>query len=255
MSVRTLAAALTVLVAVGCSDTTEPEVVAPDAQPELANANASPNAADMRTYEVTIANLTGGQPLTPPLAVTHRRAADVFEVGQPASFGVKEIAENGNLPPLVSALEGSRHVSDLVVAVAGDPPPVLPGTSVTFVIEAEEGAQFFSFVSMLICTNDGFTGMDSKKLPNRVGDQVVFETAGYDAGTEINTEDFANIVPPCPPLTGVVSTDPGAGMSDPTLAENGVIHHHPGVSGGNDLLAGLHGWMDPVARVTIRRID
>ena len=255
MFVRTIAAALTVLVAVGCSDTMEPEVLTADGQPEFANANASPKAADMRSYEVTIANLTAGQPLTPPLAVTHRRAADVFEVGEPASFGVKEIAENGNLPPLISALEGSRHVSDLVVAVAGDPPPVLPGGSVTFQISAENGAQFFSFVSMLICTNDGFTGLDSKKLPERVGDQVVFETAGYDAGSEINTEDFADIVPPCPALTGVATMDTGSGMSDLTLAEGGVLRHHPGVSGGDDLLAGLHGWTDPVARVTIRRVD
>ncbi|MBT8462090.1 MAG: hypothetical protein KJO44_06155 [Gemmatimonadetes bacterium] len=49
--------------------------------------------------------------------------------------------------------------------------------------------------------------------------------------------------------------DTGSGMSHPALAENGVIRHHPGVSGGNDLLTGLHGWTDPVARVTIRRID
>ena len=127
--------------------------------------------------------------------------------------------------------------------------------NLTFQIEAEKGAQFFSFVSMLICTNDGFTGLDSRKLPNRVDEQIMFETAGYDAGTENNTEDYADIVPPCPPLTGVASTDPGSGMSNPALAENGVIRHHAGVSGGTDLQAGLHGWTNPVARVTIRRVD
>ncbi len=255
MRVRSLTVVLAVLVAAACSETLDPVSTGPEAEAAFANANASPNAADMRSYEVTVYNLSAGQPLTPPLAVTHRRAADVFEVGQPASFGVKEIAENGNLAPLMSALNGSRHVSDLVVAVAGDPPPVLPGGSVTFQIDAEGGAQFFSFVSMLICTNDGFTGLDSKKLPERIGDQVVFDAAGYDAGTEINTEDFADIVPPCPPLTMVESTDPGTGMSNPALAENGVIRHHPGVTGGVDLQAGLHGWTDPVARVKIRRTD
>jgi hypothetical protein len=255
MPARFLAVAFAVLAAAACTDTMEPTALTSELGPEFASANASPKAADLRTYEITIYNLTGGPPLTPPLAVTHRRAADVFEVGEAASFGVKEIAENGNLAPLVSDLEEARHVSDFVVAVAGDPPPVLPGGSVTFQIGAEGGAQFFSFVSMLVCTNDGFTGLDSKKLPNQVGEQLVFESAGYDAGTELNTEDFADIVPPCPPLTGVASTDPGTGMSDPALAENGVIRHHPGVSGGVDLLAGLHGWMNPVARITIRRID
>ena len=75
------------------------------------------------------------------------------------------------------------------------------------------------------------------------------------AGTEVNTEDFADLVPPCPALTGVMSTDMGTGMSNPALAENGVIRHHDGVAGGDDLQAGLHGWQDPVARVTIRRTD
>ena len=45
------------------------------------------------------------------------------------------------------------------------------------------------------------------------------------------------------------------GNSNPALAENGVIHMHGGVSGGDDLQSGLHGWTGPVARVTIRRID
>jgi hypothetical protein len=255
MHVRSLVALLALLTAAACDGMVEPSASDSSAEPDLASANASPRASDQRTYEVTVYNLTSGQPFTPPAAATHRRAADLFQVGSAASYEVKEIAENGNLAPMVTALESSRHVSDVVVAVAGDPPPVLPGGSVTFEIEAEDGAQFFSFVSMLICTNDGFTGLDSRKLPNRLYEQVTFDIAAYDAGTEVNTEDFADIVPPCPPLTGVASSDPGAGMSDPTLAENGVIRHHPGIMGGDDLQTGLHGWSEPVGRVSIRRVD
>jgi hypothetical protein len=44
-------------------------------------------------------------------------------------------------------------------------------------------------------------------------------------------------------------------MSNPALAEGGVITHHPGISGGNDLVPGVHGWTDPVARVTITRVN
>ena len=39
-------------------------------------------------------------------------------------------------------------------------------------------------------------------------------------------------------------------MSNPDLAEGGVVAMHPGVSGGNDLTAS-HMWNDPVAEVTI----
>ena len=255
MRMRVLLPAVAVLAAAACNDMTEPTSPELQLDPAFANANASESASDMRSYEITVSNLTSGQPFTPPAAVTHRGAVDLFEAGDAASYEVKEIAENGNLGPLLMALDENKHVSSVVVAVAGDPPPVMPGSSVTFEIEAEDGAQFFSFVSMLICTNDGFTGLDRVKLPNQVGASATYMAGAYDAGTEINTEDFADIVPPCPPLTGVPSTDPGAGMSNPALAENGVISHHAGVSGGVDLQAGLHGWTDPVARITIERLD
>ncbi len=254
MGKRILLPAL-VLLAAACNDMSEPTSPELALEPAFASENASPAASDMRTYEVTIENLTSGQPFTPPLAATHRRAIDLYEVGQPASFGLKEIAENGNLGPMIDRLEASKDVSDIVVAVAGDPPPLMPGASVTFEIEAEDGAQFFSFVSMFVCTNDGFTALNAVKLPNQLGASSTYELGAYDAGTEINTEDFVDIVPPCPLLTGVPSMDPGSGTSNPALAENGVIHPHAGIAGGVDLLAGLHGWTDPVARITIERLD
>ncbi len=249
--------AIVAVAAFGCSDggqLTEP-TSEPDTDPSFVVSPPGRGAGNARTksYEVTIENLTGGQPLTPPVIATHRRATRIFKVGRAASFELKEIAENGNIDPLVDALEANRHVASVVVAVAGDPPPILPGGSVTVSITSTRGANFISFASMLICTNDGFTGVDSRRLPKRVGQTLVLESDGYDAGTEINTEDFADIVPPCPPLTSVPSSDPGTGMSDPSLAEGDVIRHHPGILGGDDLMPGLHGWTDPVAKITITR--
>lgn len=209
--------------------------------------------AVVATYSVRIENLTTGQPLTPPLLVTHRPAVDLFTVGEPASEGVSEIAENGNLAPLLSALQESRHVIDTVVA-AGAPPPLLPGSSIEIELDSRLGAKRLSFVSMLICTNDGFTGIDSLFLPQQVGASTTLRTDAYDAGSEINTEDFADIVPPCPPLTGVDSDEVGTAEPQPALDEGGVIRHHPGISGGADLLPAVHGWTDPVAEVTVTRV-
>jgi hypothetical protein len=56
--------------------------------------------AGEREYEVTITDETSGQPLTPPVVATHHGKHAVFDVGQPASVGVREIAENGNSAPL-----------------------------------------------------------------------------------------------------------------------------------------------------------
>lgn len=155
---------------------------------------------------------------------THSGGTGIFSVGQPASLGVKEIAENGNLAPLIAALEADPRVSHPVAAGAPLVPPGPPlfGTfddEVTLTIEADPEARFLSYVSMLICTNDGFTGIDRLRLPNQVGDALSVATASYDAGTGVSTEDFADIVPPCQPLMGVSSGEPGTGMSDPALAE------------------------------------
>jgi hypothetical protein len=226
----------------------------------LATASLAAADAPVATYEVTITDLTAGQPLTPPIVATHRAATSMFTVGQPASFALKEIAENGNLAPMISQVESDKHVADSAAASAPLVPAGLPGSamfgdSVTLTVSASEGAKFLSFASMLICTNDGFTGVDSLRLPKDVGDAVIVRSAGYDAGTELNTEDFADIVPPCQGLVGVSSGEPGTGTSNPALAEGGVIHHHPGIVGGADLLPAVHGWTDPVAEITVERVS
>lgn len=215
---------------------------------------ASPS---IKTYEITIDNLTNGQPFTPPVVATHRRPVDLFENGEPASFEVKEIAENGNVTALADALAADKHVfeSKVVPSPTGPGPILHDGGTLTFQITASPPAKYLSFVSMLICTNDGFTGLDSQRLPIKVGDSVAVLINAYDAGTEINTEDFADMVPPCQGLVGVMSGDAGTGTSDPTLAEGGVITAHPSVVGGVDLDPVVHGWTDPVASVVITRID
>jgi hypothetical protein len=221
-----------------------------------AGANAS------RMYSVTIQDLTDGQPLTPPVVATHRGKHQLFRVGQPASVGVREIAENGNNAPLLAFLDADpfRRIADF--EQAGDGPLVpedKPGAGmfpdeVTFTIRGSERARYLSFVSMLVCTNDGFTGVNSLRLPRKVGQEAEKETAGYDSHTERNTEDFAHIVPPCQGLIGVSSGEAGTDVSDPDLAEGGVIAHHRGIRGGADLDPAVHGWRDPVARISVERV-
>ena len=117
-----------------------------------------------RTYEVTVENLTPGQIFTPPIWATHTKRVDFVEVGQPAPYGVKEIAENGNLEPLDYAWSLARGVRDHGIAPDG---PVTGGTSRTFEITAPGNAKRLTTISMVVCTNDGFTGLDSQKLPAR----------------------------------------------------------------------------------------
>jgi hypothetical protein len=216
-----------------------------------------------RSYDVTIRDLTDGQPLTPPVVATHAGKHPIFEVGQPASVGVREIAENGNNAPLLAQLDADpfdqisrfKQAGDGPLVPAGKPGSAMFDDRVSFTINASRKAHRLSFVSMLVCTNDGFTGIDSVKLPEAKGDKVSKATKGYDAHTERNTEDYADIVPPCQSLIGddAGENDAGTGVSNPALAEGGVIRHHQGIQGTDDLDPAIHGWTDPVARIKIER--
>ncbi len=78
----------------------------------LAVAPAGASGPPVATYAVTIENLTDGQPFTPPVIATHRAATGMFTVGQPASFALKQIAENGDLGPMIDLLGSDKHVFD-----------------------------------------------------------------------------------------------------------------------------------------------
>jgi hypothetical protein len=100
---------------------------------------------------------------------------------------------------------------------------------------------------MLVCTNDGFGGIDGNRLPTRIGSERTYQARAFDAGTEMNTELFADLVPPC---DGDSTT--GTGTSNPALAEGGTIGRHAGIQGVGDL-ADAHDWSGPVVQITIER--
>ncbi len=210
-------------------------------------ATGGSSAQEMVSYSVTIENLTDGQPFTPPVVVAHADQFDLFEMGQAASAEVQAIAENGNNDPLVEMASSSPNVFAHTVGTG----PVMPGESATLTIQAPSGS-YLSALFMLICTNDGFSGLDALMLP--ASGSVTVDADAYDAGTEQNTEDFADIVPPCQGLIGVSSGDEGTGMSNPALAEGGVISMHAGIEGGTDLTVADHGWTDPVARIMVTTV-
>ncbi len=217
-------------------------------------ANAATGQAGEAMYRVTVYNLTEGQPFTPVFSAVHRNSLSLFEVGQPASFEIQQIAENGNLGPMVDFAGTNRHVVDAAVHAGPPPGPVMPGAMLEFDVSGRTGAKYLSLVAMLICTNDGFTGVSGIRLPKKVGDVATMDAYGYDAGTEMNTEAWGDLVPPCAPLTGF-GPQGGTGMSNPDLAEGGVITMHGGIAGDTDLQADPHGWAGPVATIMVERIS
>ena len=216
---------------------------------------------DAATYRVTVTNTTDAdiQPLSPPAVALHNRAADVFEVGDAASEGVERIAENGDFSVLVSALEDVNQVFGVGVASRtsdGQIGPILDDATASVEIQGPAGNGLrLSLVSMLGCTNDGFTGLDAVELPERVGETVTYMSDGYDAGTEQNNEAKGYLAPGCVQLT--TGEPGGSGGDQPAVAEDDVIRHHPGLSSmtdGDDILGEQHQWTNPVATIEIERI-
>ncbi len=212
------------------------------------DANAA-RISSPETYDITITNLTSGQPLSPAVLVTHVRRVSLFSAGTHATAGIQAIAEDGN--PAVSAamLTGARGVYDVVQTAApvhrigGPGPNVLQAT-----ITADREHRYFSLATMLICSNDGFAGVNTVALPS--DDQpVTYYAQGYDAGTERNSEAGSDIVPPCFGIGPVSGPAGGAGRK----AETRVVRMHPGFHGEGELVPSEHGWQGPVAMVTIQR--
>lgn len=208
-------------------------------------------------YEVTIENLATGQPLSPPVAATHRNSASLFNVGELASPEIEAIAEDGDAGPAAALLAGLPQTTQVVALGA----PLTPhGTQVgdftdtaVFEIWARPGDRL-SLATMLICTNDGFTGLDRGHLPYH--GSAMFYAHAYDAGTEENTEMSTDIVDPCSALGPVPLNGDPNGNEDAAVDSmpHTAIHMHPGISGSGDLLP-AHEWNGPIARITVERLD
>ncbi len=194
------------------------------------------------TYKVTIQNVTKGIVFTPFLTATHSNSISFYDVGSAASEPLAAIAEGGNIGPLKDILDGATNV---VTATAASEGLLFPGDSVELTIEANRRRDVFSLSAMLLPTNDTFVGLRNVRLP-RYGKRV-YRAVAYDAGSEENTEVCADI--PGPQCGGDGSPSPAA------EGDEGYIYPSPGISGEAELSSLEYNWADPVAIVTIERIN
>jgi len=178
-------------------------------------------AAVPATGSVTVSfvNLSESQPMTPPVVILHNapdseNGIRYFAIGDVVGEEVKQIAENGDTAPLLENAQGQIPAGKVSAAEAAFPEaggPLLPGDSASVTLEQGVPDQVMSIVAMVVCTNDGFTGVDSMEIT-----EGTFTTPVYDAGSETNVETLDYWVPPCGTDTNL------------TDDENGVISLHPG---------------------------
>jgi hypothetical protein len=208
-------------------------------------AAAQPSAS----YEVTITNITPGQSFTPQLVVTHPGNVILFRLGEPASEQLEILAEAGDTGPLTEALGNAAMDVTTIPGLLG------PGQQTSTVVTGHPGQGYISVAAMLIPTNDSFVAMNRVKLP--ASGAVMQLVPAYDAGTEYNDQNCANI--PGPQCGGA-----GEGHSPgPNEGDEGFVHIGNGVHelGDEDALGNAiidpktYDWRNSVARITVRRMN
>jgi len=196
---------------------------------ELRSQLVDANIPAAGSLTITFRNTSGSQPMTPPVVVLHNapdaeNGVRLYEVGTTASEPVINIAEDGNLMPLVDLTESlipTGQVSAVGVAelLDADAPALLPGASATLNLQVEAENQVMSLVSMVVCTNDGFSGIDSRPLSADASETFLVDI--YDAGSETNLQTLNYWVPPC----GGPLVEDGGNIGDD---EGSVVLAHPG---------------------------
>ena len=196
-------------------------------------------SAHSASFEVTIANLTAGQPISPPLIVSHRSSIALAEAGQEASEPLATVAEDGDASDLASLLETLDEVRDVVVAEG----PIPPGGQRSVTLNIGRG-DVLSGVGMLVNSNDAFFFLDSLRV-NRFRTESV-AVAAWDSGSEVNTEDCDDIPGPACPADS--SNDRQTGGAE------GFVHVHRGIQGGSDIDPVVYDWRNPTVLITVERI-
>ncbi len=178
----------------------------------------------------------------------------------PGSDALERIAEDGDAGPL--SLDFDTVVDDGVQAVIGSNgpiPPLAPGQQVSRLFELDPNAhRYFSYVSMVIPSNDAFIANGSpfaREIFSSSGAFVgqAFGVAGgavNDAGTELNDEVPANtaFLAQAGPNIGVPTSEPIA--AHPGFLPGGTILSDTMFSGADFLAPGYE-----MLRVSFTKIN
>ena len=194
-------------------------------------------AQESQGLEVTVRNVTEGQPLTPPVVIVHTGSLMSLPEDPETIMGFAALAESGDPSAFAAAVVGYDGVkSAAIVPVEG---PIPGGMEATVGSIAAMPGDFVSVLTMLACTNDAV--VYGTAVVSQDGGGFAMSSGGvYDAGTEANDETSATV--PC--LGGAA-----AGLSE-GLGE-GMVARHPGIEGKADLSKEMHGWDGPAMQIFV----
>ncbi|WP_447017635.1 spondin domain-containing protein [Shewanella algae] len=223
---------LALVMLTACSDNDHPGTQPQPPEPEPATSK----------FDIRVTNLTANQPLSPIALLTTDKELQLWQNGSPASLALERLAEGGDNSELA-------NISGVHTRMSAEA-PLAPGMTQDFSLNLDsEENMTLALVTMLVNTNDAFSGIQQVDLSNLAANESLqLLTPAYDAGTEANSETKGSIPGPA---------DGGEGFNS---ARDDVdrVHLHPGVISADDgladsVLAPSHRFDNPVLKIVIYR--
>ena len=197
------------------------------------------------SYEITVSNLTYGQPLSPVAVVLHDEG-DFWQIGEAASVALETLAESGD--------NTSFLAQEQALAAQSGTGVIMPGMSETIEVSLTDNhPELITIATMLVNTNDAFSGVNAMNLTNlQAGESISLTTRSYDAGTEKNSELVSTI-------PGPASSGAGEGFNEMRDDLN-MVGMHAGVVSVDDglstsILTQAHKFDNPTLHITINRLN
>jgi spondin N len=212
-----------------------------DSTDDMVAAPLIPPAPVVYNYEVNVVNLTQAQPMSPVAVVLHNED-NIWRIGSSASLALEKLAESGDNSEVLSA--------SMALAAQGGAGILLPGAAETIMLSiTDTQPMMLSLATMLVNTNDAFTGVNAMSLGDMaMGDSISFTTNTYDAGTEKNSELMATIPGPA---AGGEGFNAMRDDFDKVTMHAGIVSKDDGLT--QSVLAEINRFDNPTLLVTITR--
>ena len=203
-----------------------------------------PQETKTAKYEISMTNLTAGQPMSPAIVTLHNDNYEMYTLGTSASLALETLAEGGDNSMLLSEATATTDVDDVEMLSA----LLTPGKTLS--VRVKGNGDYLSLASMLVNTNDGFVGLEHYHVSHlKVGEGEYLELSTYDAGTEANSESATTV-----PAQGGEGFNPSRDdANDKIRLHAGVVTSDDGLS--SSALHSVHRFDHPTAQVWVKRIN
>jgi len=208
-----------------------------------------PDPMFTQSYQVTVTNLTYAQPMSPMALVLHNEG-QLWTVGEMASVALENLAESGDNSAVLA--------ESIVLSGQGGAGLLMPGmsevvdVSYTFT-DVNNAPKMLSLATMLVNTNDAFTGINALAVNNlSVGESISLTTSSYDSGTEKNSELMATIPGPAGGGTGE-GFNAERNDTDKVAMHSGIVSVDDGLM--VSILTQAHRFDNPTLAVMVTRTE